>query len=118
MIAVLPIVKAATGLVSSLGAGAVVGNAIKATTPPNMKLASKILVGVGGVVISSIAGDLAATYVEGQIQGVVDGVKLGKAQTEAAAHAAAESAAEAARKAKAAAAEAREDFQEGDNSGN
>lgn len=116
MIAVLPIIKGAAGLASSLGAGAVVGNAIKATTPTDLKLAQKILVGIGGVALSSIAGERAAAYIESQIQGVADGIKLGKAQAAAAAEAAAGPAAEAAAKAKAAAEEVINENKEGNNS--
>lgn len=75
---ILPIVKGATGLVASLGAGAVVGNAIKATTPSDMKKITKVLVGVGGIVISSIAGDMAAKYIEDQIQAGADNWRAGK----------------------------------------
>lgn len=74
---VLPIIKAAAGLATSLGAGAVIGNAIKATTPDNMKLASKILVTIGGVTLSSVAGDAAANYIENLIQNSVDGARIG-----------------------------------------
>lgn len=76
---IVPIVKSLTGLVTSLGAGAVVGNAIKATTPDNLKLVSKIFVAVGSVALSTVAGDLAANYVEGQIQDLVDNVRTSKA---------------------------------------
>lgn len=75
---IVPIVKTVAGVATSFGAGAVVGNAIKATTPTNMKRATKILVGFGAVVLSSIAGDVAGRYVEEQIQNVADGVRVGK----------------------------------------
>lgn len=78
MTAILPILKGTVGLATSLGAGAVVGNAIKATTPDNMKLAQKILVGIGGITLSSIAGDVASRYMEAQIQAVADGVHIAK----------------------------------------
>jgi len=80
---VLPIVKGAVGLVTSFGAGAVVGNAIKATTPTDMKLLSKISVSIGGVALSSIAGDQSARYIGEQIQAIADNFimarKVGKA---------------------------------------
>lgn len=75
---IVPVVKLAAGLVTSLGAGAVVGNAIKATTPAGMKIASKVLVGIGGVALSTVAGELAATYVEKMIQTAADSFRIGK----------------------------------------
>lgn len=79
---IVPMVKGIVGLATSLGAGAVVGNAIKATTPENMKLASKILVGIGGATLSVIAGEVASAYIENQIQDTVDGFRFKKAATD------------------------------------
>lgn len=64
---ILPAIKLVASGASSLSAGLIVGNAIKATTPADLKRASKIAVAVGGVVLSTAAGELAATWVEGQI---------------------------------------------------
>jgi len=79
---IVPVIKLVAGAATSLGAGAVVGNVITATTPVGMKLASKILVGVGGVTLAAVAGDAAGGYIERMIQSTVDGfkggVKLGK----------------------------------------
>lgn len=66
--------KAGVGLVTSFGVGAIIGNAIKATTPATLKPVSKALIFVGSFAITSAVGDLAANYVEKQIQDVVDGV--------------------------------------------
>jgi hypothetical protein len=87
MIAILPIVKGAAGIATSVGAGAVVGNAIKATTPANLKPVSKVLIGIGGIALSSIAGDLAATYIENQIQGIADSARVIKETAKKVGHA-------------------------------
>lgn len=71
----LEVVKAVAGIVVSLGAGAVVGNAIKFTSPEDLKVLAKVGVGIGGFVISAMVGDAAAKYTEEQIDSVVDGVK-------------------------------------------
>lgn len=75
---ILPLVKSVTGLATSLGAGAVVGNAIKASTPLSLNRVQKVFVTIGAVTLSSVAGDLAANYIENQIQEVVDGFRAGK----------------------------------------
>lgn len=75
---ILPLIKGATGIAASLGAGAVVGNAIKATTPEGLKRSSKILVGIGSVVLSGIAGDMAAKYIEQQIDSAATGFIVGR----------------------------------------
>lgn len=64
----LTIIKSVSELVVSIGAGAVVGNAIKVSTPETAKIIQKIAIGVGGAVLSSMVGDLAAKYATGQIE--------------------------------------------------
>lgn len=76
---VLPIVKTVVGIATSFGAGAVIGNAIKATTPPNLKLVSKVFIGLGALGISGALGDIAGSYMESQIQAFADGARIGKA---------------------------------------
>lgn len=60
----IAIVKSVAGVITSLGAGAVVGNAIKATTPENLKTANAVLVGVGSFVIGGMVADAASNYVK------------------------------------------------------
>lgn len=60
----IAIAKSVAGVITSLGAGAVVGNAIKATTPENLKTANAILVGVGSFVIGGMVADAASDYVK------------------------------------------------------
>ena len=61
------ILKAATGMIASASAGAVVGNAIKATTPVDIKTSGKVMVAVGAFVLTSMAGDAASKYTADQI---------------------------------------------------
>jgi len=74
---ILNVVTPVLALASSFGAGAVVGNAIKATTPDNLKIVSKVLVGIGGVVLASVAGDAAATYIDREIKNMATSFKVG-----------------------------------------
>jgi hypothetical protein len=78
MINVFPIVKLVTGVAASLSSGYVVGHAVKAVTPDNLKLIGKIGTAVGGGVLAFIAGDLAAKYVEEQVDTLEEGIHLGK----------------------------------------
>lgn len=66
---VLGIVKGVTGFVASTGAGVVVGNLVRATTPHDLGKVQKILVGVGGYTIGAVLGDLSAKYINDQIDG-------------------------------------------------
>lgn len=75
---ILPVIKFGAGVVTSLGAGAVVGNAIKFTTPVLTKKSSKILVGIGSVVLATVAGEVTGNYVENSIQHMADSWKAGK----------------------------------------
>lgn len=56
----------ATDLVVSAGVGTIVGNAIKATTPTDMKMLNKIFVTVGSVVLSGAAAAKASEFVLNQ----------------------------------------------------
>lgn len=71
------IVKGIVGLVASAGAGTVVGNAIKATTPAQLTTINKVLVGVGGVVLSGAVGDIVVKYTSKQIEEITDAWKMG-----------------------------------------
>lgn len=72
---ILGLTKAVTDLVVSAGAGAVVGNAIKATTPPDAKVLTKVSIGIGGFVLSGAVGQWAAKYTSDQIDGTVEQIK-------------------------------------------
>lgn len=71
----LGIIKTVSDIVVSVGAGAVVGNAIKATTPLDLTLVKKISLGVGGFVLSSMAGSYASKYVTDQIDSTTNQLK-------------------------------------------
>lgn len=75
---ILPIAKAASNIVVSMGTGAVVTNAIKSTTPADIKTFQKVTIGVGGLVLSSMVGELASKYTETKIDDAVDTVKQSK----------------------------------------
>lgn len=66
--------KSAVALVASVGVGAVVTNAIKATTPEDLKIASKIAVVIGTFVASKAVADVASTYCAKQIDEAKSGV--------------------------------------------
>lgn len=55
-------VKAVGEMIVSVGVGAIVGNAIKATTPNNVGRIKKVCITIGGMVLGSMAGDCATKY--------------------------------------------------------
>lgn len=59
--------KSVVTLAASVGVGAVVTNAIKATTPEDLKIATKIAVVIGTFVTSRAVSDVASTYCSKQI---------------------------------------------------
>ena len=63
----LDILKSVTVLAVSVGTTAVVGNAIKATTPEIQRLYSKILVRVGTVALTGVAASAASKYASDKI---------------------------------------------------
>lgn len=71
----LKILKFVTTSVVSIGAGAVVSNAIKVTTPEELKLLKKVSIAVGGFVISSMVADAASKYTEKQIDEGAEAIK-------------------------------------------
>lgn len=71
----LELVKTGIGLVVSVGVGAIVGNAVKATSPSDMKAITKFCVGVGSLVLTGLFGDMAAKYTGDSIDSVVNAVK-------------------------------------------
>lgn len=75
---ILPIAKAASNIIVSMGTGAVVGNAVKSTTPADIKTFQKVTITVGGMVLSSMVSELASKYTETKIDDAVDTVKQSK----------------------------------------
>lgn len=68
-------VKAAGSFVVSIGVGAIVGNAIKATTPSTVGALNKLAIKVGALVITNMVGDYAVNYAEGKIDSAVQTIK-------------------------------------------
>lgn len=62
--------KGITGVVVSLGVGAVVNNAVRATTPLTQTRIQRIGTKIGGYVLSSMVADHAVNYSFGQIDGM------------------------------------------------
>jgi len=58
----LDIIKSVATLIISTGVGAIVTNAVKSTTPDDLKLYSKIFVVIGTVAASSAISDITADY--------------------------------------------------------
>lgn len=71
----LDLFKGATEFVVSIGVSAIVGNAIKLTTGPKVKLPKKIAIGIGGIVLSGMVAEMATTYADKKIDEYVDTVK-------------------------------------------
>lgn len=69
------LIKAAATLIVSAGVGAVVTNAVKATTPADLKIVNKILVMTGTVIASHAVSDVAAKYTTGQIEEIGKSIK-------------------------------------------
>lgn len=70
--AVLPIVKTVVSAVVSVGAGAVVGNALKIGTPTGLHVLKRAAIAVGSFALASMIGDKTAQYAEDSIDEVVD----------------------------------------------
>jgi len=73
----IEILKTGVGAIVTIGVGAIIGNAIKSTTPPDVKTITKICIGVGAFVLGSMCTDKAVAYVDGAIDEVVEGIKEG-----------------------------------------
>ena len=63
----IQIVKGVIKFVAGAGVGAVVQNAIRATTPEDISIISKVLVGIGELIIVGLLSDKGANYVMEQI---------------------------------------------------
>lgn len=67
--------KSIIGLAASVGAGQVVTNVIRTTTPYQISKVGKVLTGVGGFVIGTMVGDAASKYAEGRMTEMAEQVK-------------------------------------------
>jgi hypothetical protein len=71
----LKVIKATTGIVVSFGAGAIVNNAIKATTPADVHAIKKIALVIGGFAVSGIVADAAVKYSNKTFDDVDEAIK-------------------------------------------
>jgi hypothetical protein len=71
----LDMIKGATGLVVSIGVGAIVSNVIKTTTPINANKIMKVCIGMGSIVLGSMATDQATKYTEQKIDDAAESIK-------------------------------------------
>ena len=67
-----------------IGAGAVVTNLVKSTTPVGTNPIMKVAVGIGSMVISNMVGDAASKYVKRNVEELSDELKKAKSEIEAA----------------------------------
>lgn len=70
-----PVLKGLTELVVSIGVGAVVENAIKATIPVDTAVFRKLTIGVGSVVLSGLVASRAADFAVTQITETTQEIK-------------------------------------------
>lgn len=71
----IDMIKKVGGIVISVGVGAIVGNAIKSTTPSTMNMVTKICVGVGAFILTGMASDGAVKYAEGKFDETINQIK-------------------------------------------
>ena len=71
----LEMVKTAGSIIISVGVGAIVGNAVKCTTPFPVGAIKKFCIVVGSFVLSNMVGDKAVEYAEEKVDGAVDQIK-------------------------------------------
>lgn len=71
----LNVFKTVAAIVVSTGAGAIVGNTVKLTTPEDVKLISKVAIAAGGFALSGIVADAASKYTENEIDSTIAQVK-------------------------------------------
>lgn len=68
-------VKVIVGSASSIGAGTVISNIVKATTPETVTMVGRISITIGTVVISGMIGEMAAKYATGEVDKIFTWVK-------------------------------------------
>lgn len=65
----------ATRLVAGAGVGMIISNAVKATTPDDIKTYKKIAIAVGSFAIGSLVSAKVEEHIESEINAVVEGFK-------------------------------------------
>lgn len=79
---IISILTIAAQFAASASVGAVVGNVIGVKTPLNAKPITKASIAFGTFILSSIASDMAMTYVETQIKEITNTLALTKEAVE------------------------------------
>lgn len=78
--------KLVSGAVVSLGVGFVVGNVIKATTPDDLRLITKVTGYVGAAALTGVLGTMASNYTKDQLDSFVNDISVAKAAYDAVAN--------------------------------
>ena len=75
----IPIIKTVVGTAAGIGAGTIIGNVVKSTTPITVGPIHKVLIAIGSYGLGSAAGALASRaistdfdYVENAIKSIAD----------------------------------------------
>lgn len=68
-------IKKVGAIVVSIGVGAIINNAVKATTPSTAGLVVKGCIVVGAYVLGSMVAKKAITHMEGEVDSIVKEVK-------------------------------------------
>jgi hypothetical protein len=71
----LELLKSAITLAASVGVGAVVTNAVKSTTPADLKVLNRVAVVIGTTAVSYVASDHASTYFGNYVDELTEMVK-------------------------------------------
>jgi uncharacterized membrane protein YeiH len=67
----LSITKATLGLVTSMGVGTIVSNAIKATTPTNVNAINRVTIQVGSFILSAFVAHQTVKYMDEEIDSML-----------------------------------------------
>ena len=78
----LPIIKTVVGTAAGIGAGTIVGNVVKATTPITVGPIKKVLIGLGSYALGSAAGALAAKAISNDFDDVEKWIAVVSEQTD------------------------------------
>lgn len=70
-------VKLGVGFIVTVGAGAIVGNAVRFTTPSGLGVLKRACIGLGSFVLGSIAGSACVDHADD----FIDGLRLGITKT-------------------------------------
>lgn len=72
------IVKPAVTLIASVGVGVVVSNVVKSSTPVDVNLLNKVLIGAGSFALTTVIADAATKSINAQIDEISSAVSTVK----------------------------------------